>query len=85
LELLGARDWGLRVTIKLQDVPGVLAELTGAISNHGGNIVALGTFWGDDPTTGEIVVKVQRLDVETMEEIVEDMDAEIVDVREIQI
>ncbi len=48
LELLGARIWGLRVTIKVPEAKGVLARLTQELANRGGNFVALGTFWGDE-------------------------------------
>jgi len=44
LEVLGAREQGLRVTIQTCDCKGVLAELTGAITKLDGNIVSLGTF-----------------------------------------
>ncbi len=49
LELLGAREAGVRVTVLLSDEPGKLHELTGAIQSIGGNIVALGTFLGESP------------------------------------
>ncbi|MFO7917340.1 MAG: CBS and ACT domain-containing protein [Anaerolineae bacterium] len=81
-ELLGSRIWGLRVTIKVQEGRGVLARLTEALASHGGNIVALGTFWGDDPTNREIAFKVQGIEEEKMEEILQDLDAELVDLRE---
>ena len=50
LELLGARTWGLRVSVKVREAHGVLAGLTQRISDHGADFVSLGTFWGDDPT-----------------------------------
>lgn len=81
-ELLGSRIWGLRVTIMVQEGRGVLARLTEALASHGGNIVALGTFWGDDPTNREIAFKVQGIEREKMEEILHDLDAELVDLRE---
>jgi acetoin utilization protein AcuB len=81
-ELLGSRIWGLRVTIKMQEGRGVLARLTEALASHGGNIVSLGTFWGDDPTNREIAFKVQGIEKERMEEILHDLDAELVDLRE---
>ncbi|MEA3407163.1 MAG: CBS and ACT domain-containing protein [Chloroflexota bacterium] len=81
-ELLGSRVWGLRVTIKVQEGRGVLARLTEALASHGGNIVTLGTFWGDDPTNREIAFKVQGIDRDKMEEILRDLDAELVDLRE---
>jgi len=82
LELLGARMWGLRVAIKVPERPGMLAMLTGEISKRGGNIVALGTFWGDDPTNRQITLKVQGIDQAGMKEILESIGAELLDIRE---
>lgn len=84
LELLGARTWGLRVTLKVGEGRGVLAKLTGELSQRGANIVALGTFWGDDPTNREIALKVQGIERTEMERIINALDAELVDIREMQ-
>ena len=82
LEVLGAREQGLRVTIQTCDCKGVLAELTGAISKLGGNIVSLGTFLGDDPTTGVITTKVQEVQQEEVLAAIKELDAEVLDIRE---
>jgi acetoin utilization protein AcuB len=82
LELLGAREWGLRVTIQVQEGRGVLARLTQAISKYDADIVSLGTFWGDDPTIREIAFKVQGLSREQMMGIIQELDATLVDIRE---
>ena len=82
LELLGARTWGLRVSIKVQERRGVLAGLTRELSSHGADIVTLGTFWGDDPTNREIVFKVQGIKREDLEQIIQDLGAELMDIRE---
>ncbi len=84
LELLGARAWGLRVTIKVDEGRGVLAKLTAGLSQRSANIVALGTFWGDDPTNREIVLKVQGIKRAEMEQIISSLDAELIDIREMQ-
>jgi acetoin utilization protein AcuB len=81
LELLGARVWGLRVTIKAQEQPGFLARLTQQLAALGGNIVSLGTFYGDDPTNREIVFKVQGIEEGAVRKIIQDLGAEIVDIR----
>jgi len=82
LELLGARAWGLRVTIKIQEGRGVLARLTHELSGRGANIVALGTFLGDDPTNREIAFKVQGIGRKELETILAALDAQVVDIRE---
>lgn len=82
LELLGARVWGLRVTIKVPEQQGFLARLTQQLAGHGGNIVTLSTFQGDDPTNREIVFKVQGIERLALEGIVRDLGVELVDLRE---
>ncbi|MHB0856538.1 MAG: CBS and ACT domain-containing protein [Anaerolineae bacterium] len=81
LELLGARTAGLRVTIKVAEGHGVLARLTQDLSVHGADIVTLSTFAGDDATNREIVFKVQGVDAQFMQSVVQNLDAELVDVR----
>ena len=84
IELLGARDWGLRVTLKVADRRGVLAKLSAAITATGADIVALSTFWGDDPTNRDLVIKIQGIQREQVEHIIEGLEATIVDIRETQ-
>ena len=84
LELLGARDWGIRVTVRVPDQRGMLARLAQAISTTGADIVALSTFWGDDPSNREIVIKVQGIDQQEMRRIVDSLGAVLVDIRETQ-
>jgi acetoin utilization protein AcuB len=82
LELLGARIWGLRVTVKVQEGRGVLARLTQEIAQAGGHIVSLGTFWGDDPTNRLLTFKVQGIDQATMREIIQRLGGELQDIRD---
>jgi len=61
--------------------PGVLADVTRAIADMGGNIISLGTFLGEDPTNRLITVKVADV---AQDKLVAEMKAlalEIVDVR----
>ena len=82
LELLGAREQGLRITIKVQEGKGVLARLTHALSSHGADIITLSTFLGDDPTNREITFKVQGIEREAVKTIVADLGTELMDIRE---
>jgi len=84
LELLGARDWGLRVTIKAPEQKGLLAKLCGRIAERGGNIVSLSTFSGEDPSQRELAIKVQDITEEQMQDVVEGLDARITDMRQTQ-
>jgi acetoin utilization protein AcuB len=82
LELFGAREHGLRLTLEIPERKGEMARITRAIAELGGNILALGTFLGDDPTTGVVTVKVEDVPPAALLEAMEDLDLEVVDVRE---
>lgn len=81
LELMGARERGVRVTMLVPEQPGVLAQITGEIAGMGGNIVALGTFLGEDPTNKLITIKVADVDEEKLSSTMEAIGMELVDVR----
>ena len=82
LELLGAREEGLRLTLRIPERMGEMARITTAIAQLGGNILALGTFLGDDPTTAIVTVKVVDVPEDELEAAMKDLDLEIVDTRE---
>jgi len=81
LELLGAREQGIRLSAIVQDTPGELAQLTKAIFDNGGNIIALGTFLGESSENREIVLKVSGIESETLKETIEPYVDQIVDIR----
>src|SRR5215510_3468042 len=58
LELMGAREKGLRVTATIDDKPGELAKVTRTIADAGGNFVAFGFFAGEDAGTKVLTFKV---------------------------
>jgi acetoin utilization protein AcuB len=82
LELLAAREEGVRLTMLVPEEPGILASLTAEIANLGGNILALGTFKGEDPTNRMVTVKVANAPTEKLLAIMEALGMEIMDVRE---
>jgi len=83
LELLGAREKGIRLTLEIPERKGEMARITTAIAQLGGNIIALGTFLGDDPTTAIVTVKVSDLPAEVLREAMRRLDLTILDLREI--
>jgi acetoin utilization protein AcuB len=58
LELMGAREQGVRVTALVAEKKGQLAKVTETISALGGNFIAFGVFTGEDPTNRMITFKV---------------------------
>ena len=81
LELLGAYEMGVRLTMLVPDEKGMLAEVTGAIAGLGGNIVSLGTFLGEDPTNALLTIKVQDVEEEDLAKAMAPLVMEIVDIR----
>jgi len=82
LEFLGAREDGVRLTMLVPEEKGMLASVTSEISHMGGNILALGTFMGEDPTNRMVTVKVADVPTTKLVAIMEALGMEIVDVRE---
>lgn len=83
LELLSAREKGVRLTMLVPEEKGMLATMTSEIARMGGNILALSTFMGQDPTNRMVTVKVAEVPKEKLVAIMEALGMEIVDVREV--
>jgi len=82
LEMLGARTPGVRLTVELINEPGRLHDLTGAISELGGNIVGLGQTLGESSETQTFTAKVSGVKLEELKKAVEPVVVKIVDIRE---
>lgn len=82
LELLGARDAGVRLATLVTNVPGELAKLTKTIHELGGNIVALGTFLGESTKNREITLKVEGVTPLALREAIEPIVDQVLDIRE---
>jgi acetoin utilization protein AcuB len=83
MEMLGARDQGLRLTLLCPAQRGELAALTGAVAGLGGNIISLGTFWGEDASTAIVTMKVTDVDKDELVEKIMPHVLEMIDVREV--
>lgn len=81
INMFGARHDGVRATFQLEEKPGMLANLSRAIADKNGNIVALVTFEGDDMTKKRCTCKASGVDKQTMEEILGATEAIIEDIR----
>ncbi len=82
LELMGARELGVRVTAMVVDKPGVLAKITSTINDIEGNFISFGTFSGRDPAHREITFKVSGPNQGQVLEAVTPLVEEIVDIRD---
>jgi acetoin utilization protein AcuB len=82
LELLGARQPGVRVTALIPGVKGTLAKITNAISGAGGNILGFSQSRDATGTRWEVTVKVEDVAKDKLLEVLRPVVLEIVDVRE---
>jgi acetoin utilization protein AcuB len=81
LEILGAREKGVRLNVLMDNQPGQIAKLTRTIFEAGGNIIALGTFSGDDVSNSMITLKVIGPSQEELKHLVEPLVVRLKDIR----
>jgi len=81
IELMGAREAGIRVTVLVSEKHGKLAELTKAVSEIGGDFVAFGQFSGEDPSNREVTFKVTGITEEQVNEALKPLVEKIKDIR----
>ena len=82
LELLGARQPGVRVTALIPGVKGTLAKITNAIFGAGGNILGFSQSRDATGTRWQVTVKVEDVAKDKLVEVLRPVVQEIVDVRE---
>jgi len=83
IELFGARQKGVRVAMTVANARGQLAKIAAAVTQAGGNIIALGTFLGDDPGSGHCTMKVDGVARETLVAALTPLVKSVDDVREV--
>ena len=82
LELMGARDKGVRVTASIEDKPGELAKVTKAIAHAGGNFVSFGFFSGEDAATKVLTFKVAGVKQDEIRSALKDVVKKFWDIRQ---
>ncbi|MDX1613830.1 MAG: CBS domain-containing protein [Candidatus Promineifilaceae bacterium] len=81
LEILGAREPGLRVSAMVPERPGTLARLTRAVADAGGDFMSFGVFYGEDSSNREVTFKVTGVDEATLRRVISPLVERVVDVR----
>lgn len=82
LELLGARESGVRMTMKVPEGKGMLPLITGTISRLDGHVLALTAWAGEEPGTRIVTVKVSGVERDKLVNNVGELGIEYLDVRE---
>jgi acetoin utilization protein AcuB len=82
ISAFGARHIGVRVSFVMHEKPGQIAKLSGAIAENGGNIVSFVTHEGDYLYQLGGTMKIMGLDIDVVKNIFENIEAEILDIRQ---
>jgi acetoin utilization protein AcuB len=83
LELLGARQPGVRLMLKIPDTPGTISGVTAAIAAQHGDIGALGTMPSDEPLKWWLLVKVRFVERQCLLDAIAQLPGvEVLDARE---
>ena len=83
IELMGAREKGVRVTALIEDHPGMLAQITKTIADAGGNFIAFGQFVGEDVNSRVLTFKVNGMSEAQVKKIIAPHIKKIWDIREV--
>jgi len=85
LEMMGARQSGIRLSFLIANKPGQLAKLSHAVSEIGGDIITMGTFAGSQSGIGEMMMKVSGVSMDVLKEAISPYIVEILDARETKV
>jgi len=70
IELLGFREYGTRLTVEVDDAPGIMSNLTSIIGNYGANITHVAVYRGSHGKSA-IVVGINSLNTSEIEASIE--------------
>lgn len=82
IEIMGAREKGVRVTALIPNRPGTLAAIANAITAAGGSFLAFGTIMGDTPKNRMAMFKIIGLQIPKVRELISPLVEIIEDIRE---
>ena len=81
LELMGAREKGVRVSALVEDKPGQLLKVSKAVTDAGGNFISFGVFAGPDVSVKLITFKVAGVKKDDLKKVLEKVVKKFVDIR----
>jgi acetoin utilization protein AcuB len=80
--MFGGGQGGVRLTLEVPEKKGVLAELSRSIFDLGGNIISVGSFYGEVPGERALVVKVRDVSKDQLIASLEALGDHVLDARE---
>jgi acetoin utilization protein AcuB len=81
LEMLGAREEGVRLSMLIPEKKGTLAKIASTVAEMGGSFIAQGTIMGEDPTNRLLTIKVADVSQEQLVSAMEGLGLKILDAR----
>lgn len=81
LELMGAREKGVRVSALVEDKPGQIAKVSKAITDAGGNFISFGMFSGPDVSVKLLTFKVAGLKKDDAKKALDSIVRKFIDIR----
>lgn len=81
LELMGAREKGVRVSALVEDKPGQLAKVSKVITEAGGNFISFGMFSGPDTSVKMITFKVAGMKKDDVKKVLDSVVKKFLDIR----
>ncbi len=81
LEMMGARQVGLRASFLVPNQAGELAKVSKLVYKSGGNILSLGTFAGESPSNVLVTMKIEGIEQDALRSLLEPIVLEIQDIR----
>jgi len=81
MELMGAREKGIRVSVLTEEKPGQIARVSRLISDAGGNFLGFGSFAGPDASLMIITFKVTGINKEDVKKVLGKEVKKILDIR----
>lgn len=81
VDAMGARQRGVRVTLRVPEMRGMLADLTNAITNAGGVFISLVTVSTPAPDTEMLMLKIRDMTQREVEDILSNLSVEVLDIR----
>jgi acetoin utilization protein AcuB len=82
INAFGARHAGVRIAFSMDERPGQLAKIAGAIAERGGNIVSFVSASGDDLSHSRGTLKITGISLGEVEAIFRGLPVELEDIRE---
>ena len=81
VEMLGAREEGVRLSLLVPEQKGMLAKIAGKVAEMGGNFIAQGTIMGEDPSNRLLTIKVTDVAEEDLIVAMQELGLKVLDAR----